>query len=238
MIQAVFFDWYSTLVNIDQPRAEQYISIFRALGFEIAADRVVRGLLRADQYLTGEERRRPFTLRTRDERAAMYTVYPRLILEEAGQRDQEELAVRVRDLMREQRREPRPVFVPALFDDVFPALEALKVRGLVLGIISNASRELKLACEQAGLMPYLDVLMTSQAAGARKPEQLIFQRALQQAGIKAGAAFFIGDQYESDVLGARNAGLHPLLIDRYNLYPDISECPRLRNLGEIMPYLE
>jgi HAD superfamily hydrolase (TIGR01509 family) len=238
MIQAVFFDWYSTLANIDASRAEQYISVLRTLGIAIAPEKAMRGLLRADHYLTGEERRLPFAQRSREERADMYTVYPRMILAEAGTGGPEEAVIKVRDIMRERRREPRPAVVPVLFDDVIPTLKSLKGRGMILGVISNASRELNLACRQAGLLPFLDVLTTSQEAGARKPEPAIFQYALRQAGVPAAAAIFLGDQYDADVVGARNAGLRPLLIDRYDLYIGINDCPRLHRLDEVTQYLE
>lgn len=237
MIRAVFFDWYSTLANIDKSRAEQYIKMFREIGIEIPPEKAMRGLLRADQYLTQEEQRLSFAGRSREERADIYIAYPKMILAEAGVSGQEGVAIKVRDIMREIRREPRPVSTPVLFDDVFPTVKALKERGILLGVISNASRELSLSCQQAGLMPYLDVVLTSQEAGARKPEPLIFLYALRKANVLAEEAIFIGDQYDADVIGARSAGLHPVLIDRYELYAGINDCPRIRNLGEITNYL-
>jgi putative hydrolase of the HAD superfamily len=238
MIRAVFFDWYSTLANIDKSRAEQYIKMFREMGIEIPPEKAMRGLLRADQYLTGEERRLPFAQRSHEERAEMYIAYPKMILDEAGKGGEEEVAIKVRDSMRELRREPRPAATPVLFDDVFPTVKALKERGILLGVISNASRELSVSCQQAGLTPYLDVLLTSQEAGARKPEPLIFLYALRKANVPAEETIFIGDQYDADVIGARSAGIRPVLIDRYDLYPGINDCQRIRNLNEITQYLD
>jgi len=238
MIRAVFFDWYSTLANIDKSRAEQYIKMFREIGIEICPEKAMRGLLRADQYLTQEEQRRPFAGRSREERADIYIAYPRMILDETGMSGREEAAIRVRDIMRELRREPRPVAVPILFDDVFPTIKTLKERGILLGVISNASRELSFSCRQVGLTPYLDIVLTSQEAGARKPEPQIFRYALEKVGVPAAEAVFVGDQYDADVIGARSAGLHPVLIDRYDLYPQATDCPRIRNLGELAKHLQ
>ena len=66
---------------------------------------------------------------------------------------------------------------------------------------------------------------------------LIFQAALQRAGVKASEAVHIGDQYKLDVVGARGVGINPIPIDRYNLYPEVTDCPRIRNLTEIAEYL-
>ena len=47
----------------------------------------------------------------------------------------------------------------------------------------------------------------------------------------------VGDQYHSDVLGARNAGIRPLMIDRDGLHQEISDCPRISSLGEVVEHL-
>jgi putative hydrolase of the HAD superfamily len=238
MIRAVFFDWYSTLANIDGPRSHQYIKVFRDLGIEISPEKAARGVLRADEYLTSEEERLPLAARSREERTDIYIIYPRMILDEAGMRGREDVAVAVRDRMRELRKEPRPVSIPSLFADVLPAVKALKDRGILLGVISNASRELSRHCQEVGLMPYLDVVLTSQEAGARKPEPLIFLTALNKINIPAAEAIFVGDQYKADVQGARGAGMSPVLLDRFDLYPHIADCLRIRSLSELTLYLQ
>jgi len=88
-----------------------------------------------------------------------------------------------------------------------------------------------------GLEPYLDVIVTSEEAGADKPNPIIFQAALQRAGVDASEAVHVGDQYKMDVVGARGVGVNPILIDRYNLYPEGSDCPRICNLTELAGYL-
>jgi putative hydrolase of the HAD superfamily len=87
-------------------------------------------------------------------------------------------------------------------------------------------------------MPYLDVILTSQEAGARKPEPLIFLTALNKINIPAAEAIFVGDQYKADVQGARGAGMNPVLLDRFDLYPHIADCRRIRSLSELISYLQ
>ena len=86
-------------------------------------------------------------------------------------------------------------------------------------------------------MPYLDMVLTSQEAGVTKPDPLIFVAALKTLNVKAEDAIYVGDQYEADVLGARGAGISPILIDRFGLYSQISDCPRIRSLSEVLEYL-
>jgi len=119
------------------------------------------------------------------------------------------------------------------YDDVLPALASLKKRALVLGLISN----LLLGEAGAGLASYLDFVVTAKEVGADKPEPAIFLAALERAGVKAPAAIYVGDQYQTDVLGARNVGITPILIDRFDLAPEVSDCPRIHSLAEISNYL-
>ena len=56
--------------------------------------------------------------------------------------DAEDVAIKVRNIMRELRKETRTVSTLTLFDDALPVIKILKEQGVLLGVISNASREL------------------------------------------------------------------------------------------------
>ncbi len=43
--------------------------------------------------------------------------------------------------------------------------------------------------------------------------------------------------FGADVIGARGVGITPILIDRYNLYPEVTDCPRIHSLTELADYL-
>lgn len=237
MIRAVLFDWYSTLANIDLPRSERYINVFRELGIKVPPEKAARGILRADAYLTAEDKRLPLEQRSREERADIYICYPRMILSEMGMSGAEDVAIKVRDMMRALRKETRTVSTLALFDDALPTIKTLKERGILIGVISNASRELSRSCQELGLMPYVDMLLTSQEVGTAKPDPLIFVTALKKLNVRAEDVIYVGDQYEADVLGAKGAGISPVLIDRFDLYSQINDCPRVRSLSEVLEYL-
>lgn len=101
-----------------------------------------------------------------------------------------------------------------LYPDVQPALEALRRRTVRLGIVSNFSWRLPELVAALGLGDWFDVVVTSARIGYRKPRPEIFQRALAEAGVPAGAALHVGDDPVCDQAGARSAGLKALLIDR------------------------
>ena len=52
--------------------------------------------------------------------------------------------------------------------------------------------------------------------------------------MNAPEAVHVGDQYELDVVGARGVGITPILIDRYNVYPENTDCPHIHNLSEVV----
>ncbi|GAF78092.1 unnamed protein product, partial [marine sediment metagenome] len=62
--------------------------------------------------------------------------------------------------------------------------------------------------------------------------------ALERAGVNASETIHVGDQYKLDVVGARGVGISPILIDRDNVYPEITDCPRIRSLTELPEHLK
>ena len=59
----------------------------------------------------------------------------------------------------------------------------------------------------AEIEDYFSTVVYSEEAGVRKPHQAIFDLALQRANCKADEALMIGDDWDADILGARNAGI-------------------------------
>jgi putative hydrolase of the HAD superfamily len=100
------------------------------------------------------------------------------------------------------------------FDDASPALSAARARGRRLVVVSNWDISLNEVLERLRLAPLLDGIVTSAAAGARKPAPAIFVRALEVAGVEAADAIHVGDSLEEDIAGARAAGIAPVLIRR------------------------
>ena len=124
-----------------------------------------------------------------------------------------------------------------LFDDVLLVLKTLKERKLILGLLTNLDKDMNPICRELGLEPYLDLVVTSREVGVDKPEPPLILAVLQWVGVRASEAVHVGDQQKLDVIGARGAGIVPILIDRYDLYSEVSGCPRIHNLTELAGYL-
>ena len=233
MIKAVFFDWFYTLAHFEPPRHRLYSQAFREFGIELPPEKVMRGILMADQYFFEENAKSPVAERSPEQQAEVYSHYPEAILTEAGAKATEELPLKIMKRVREQFKG----VTFALFDDVLSTVKTLKQRNLILGLLTNLAKDMDPICRKLGLEPYLDFVVTSQEAGADKPNPPIFLVALDKAGVNASEAVHVGDQYKLDVIGARGVGINPILIDRYDIYPEVNDCPRIHNLTEVAQYL-
>ena len=121
-----------------------------------------------------------------------------------------------------------PDLLPSLTDaiafraypDAAPALAALAAAGLRLAVIANWDVSLREVLARFGLGEHLVAVVTAAEVGAAKPDPKPFQVALARLGVEAGDAIHVGDDPETDVTGARAAGLSAVLLDRSGRAPD------------------
>jgi FMN phosphatase YigB (HAD superfamily) len=93
------------------------------------------------------------------------------------------------------------------------ALDALAFAGIRSGIITNGFTFLQLRKAVAhGLIERVEIFVTSEQAGAHKPDRKIFDLALRQLGIRPAEAWYVGDNLENDICGAAAAGLRGVLF--------------------------
>ena len=96
---------------------------------------------------------------------------------------------------------------------VLDTLGALRDRGLHVGMVSNIDEDqLDHLIDVAGLRDAFDSLLSSEAAGACKPDPAIFAEALRRAGCAPSEALFVGDTLAQDIAGANRAGMRSVLI--------------------------
>jgi putative hydrolase of the HAD superfamily len=100
---------------------------------------------------------------------------------------------------------------------VIPLLEHLHERVKIAVVTNN------LVAEQVEKLHYLklehlvDELVTSEETGFIKPDPRIFQVALERLGCQAEETVMIGDSWKSDVLGALQAGIRAIWLNRSGL---------------------
>jgi REG-2-like HAD superfamily hydrolase len=231
MIKAVFFDFYNTLASYSPPREDVYINSSREFGINLEAKNLFKSLSAADIFYRNENSRSPIDKRAPEEQIKFYVEYITTIIGRAGAQISRDQALKILSKIREYKWEFK------VYGDALPALDTLKQRGLILGLISNVAQDMESTYDRLGLQPYLDFKVTSAEVGIDKPRPEIFLAALEKAAVKAEEALYIGDQYQIDIVGARGVGIKALLIDRNYYFGEITDCPRIRSLTEVVHYL-
>lgn len=97
-------------------------------------------------------------------------------------------------------------------------LDWFRERGVKLGVISNAEGQIMRILEHVGIDSRFDVVADSGIIGMAKPDAGIFRYALDSIGAAPERSLHVGDIYEIDVVGARNAGITPILVDREGIH--------------------
>ena len=229
---AISFDFYNTLVKF-WPALEdvQQVACWE-MGISVTKEGISKGYAKADMLFNRANEDSPLALRSEEDRQEFFASYEQLILETAGVPVSNDLARRIWTVAISIPKD----FMP--FDDTIPALVELCGKGYCLGVVSNLRRDMDQLCQRLGLAPYLDFCVNSVQAGWDKPHAPIFHAALERSAVAPAEALHVGDQYRSDVLGARGVGMHSVLVDRGGWHRDIDDCTKISSLSELAALLE
>lgn len=103
-----------------------------------------------------------------------------------------------------------------LFDDVLPCLDWLRAAGVLLAAVTNASGEHQRAkLADLGLAPVFDYVAIAGELGVAKPDPVMFHSVCARLGCDPGEAAHVGDKLRTDAVGARDAGLGGVWLDRH-----------------------
>lgn len=121
----------------------------------------------------------------------------------------------------------------ALFPDVRPALEQLAQK-YRLGLLSNGNTD----AASMGISDLISFEVFSQDhRGIEKPDRRIFDIAMEQAGCPAHRIVHVGDSLENDVIGASNAGLQPVWLNRTGASARDGVAVELKSLEQLAALL-
>ena len=121
----------------------------------------------------------------------------------------------------------------SLYDEVIPALEALKARGIRMAVISNWDGNLPQLLQDIDIAKYFDTITTSALVNLRKPDPRIFALTLDNLSLKPFEIMHVGDNVEADGFGAREAGVETIIIDRERRYTG-SDFKSIQSLLELV----
>lgn len=224
-VKTVSFDFGGTLAYEAHPRGMEYAiywRVFRKLGYEFEADRVNFAFSEAVDWWCGFKRRTGAVWSER-----FLGEFIARMLRKLGVEASKELVETVMDLRRDMR-----LMKP--YEDAEPTLKTLRGIGLNLIVISNVSSERNLDAylTQVGLREYFSLLVASGSLGIEKPDPRIFLHASRVSNTPLEMMVHIGDDYRADYLGAKEAGLKAILIDRRNAHRGL-DCRCVKTLLEV-----
>jgi len=126
----------------------------------------------------------------------------------------------------------------ALEPGSFEVVRYLYEKGYRLHVISDGFFEVQiLKLQVSKLSPFIAQLITAEEVGALKPDKRLFEYALKKANASADTSIVIGDDYQNDILGAKNAGLDQVFYNKHNT--DTASLPEkptfvIRRLRELI----
>ena len=131
--------------------------------------------------------------------------------------------------------------VATLFPDTIKVLTKLSVSGYKIGIISNSKKSVDImlnVLHQLNIRHLFTgciIFTGSDTETCKKPCTSIFNYALTLDSIKPNNAIMVGNDYEKDILGARNAGIKAVFINRdiTNIRSEIVDIYSIKKLSEL-----
>jgi len=100
-----------------------------------------------------------------------------------------------------------------LFPDAVEVLQYLQGK-YKLHLITNGFAEVQwIKIERSGLKPFFEHIIISEEVGTQKPDKAIFEIAMNRASTHAEECIMIGDNYNTDIVGAQNAGMDQVFFN-------------------------
>lgn len=121
----------------------------------------------------------------------------------------------------------------ALFSDTIKTLEYLKPN-YRMHIITNGFNEVQFVkIRNCGLEPFFTSVITSERAGYQKPRKEIFDIAIKGVNARKKDSIMVGDDFEIDILGAKEAGIDQIWFNPYGKKADIQPTFEVRTIREL-----
>lgn len=130
---------------------------------------------------------------------------------------------------------------PGVVEGAHELMAYLKKRGYRLHMTSNGFHEVQYKkLTSCGLKDNFDTIILSEDAGVNKPSPLYFDYAFKVSGADKETTLMIGDNMQTDIMGALGVGIDAMLFNRWNVVTDdYPQTPTfiVNSLKEVMTIL-
>lgn len=125
-----------------------------------------------------------------------------------------------------------------LYPETIETLEKLKPK-YRMHIVTNGFEEVQfIKIENSGLQKYFEKIITSERAGFKKPHTGFFDFALRETDAQPKESIIIGDDPETDILGASQIGIDQIWVKHKPVKPEtIQPTYAVNHLREIIDIL-
>jgi 2-haloalkanoic acid dehalogenase type II len=225
-VRVVAFDGYGTLFDITEPDfIAAMAEICEQQGLEADASDMWRRFVKASLSFRSENHHEPVYRRYDESWALQFDrVFRRLGLKGDAWAASMHLKARLAGA--------------SLFEEARPVLDALRPH-YRLALLSNADDDFLHEALERNKLEF-EVIVTSEQAGAIKPQPEIFAHLARAMGVPAGRILYAGDNPIPDVLGPVRAGMKAAWINRAGTRRPRRVPPphiRVRTLAELLPHL-
>ena len=131
---------------------------------------------------------------------------------------------------------PRLVSQVSVYPDTIPLLTQLKQNGYKIGLVSDSTTRTKPDLQLLGLDSLIDCAVWSYSCHSAKPDANIFIQTLTQLGVTNNNAVMIGDSIHKDMVGAHNARIRGILLNRRPTNPQY-DGDIITSLAQLPNYL-
>ncbi len=222
---AVIFDCADTLLRLDPPREV----IFRDAAAEKGFDLRLSDIAHAYELVDFAFKVKSSELRSLTDKSKFYRTYNAGLCAALGIHQSSERLTAVLIERFSQRRRW------VAFEDAADTLRVIGER-VPVHVLANWDKGLDDVIRRAGLRDLLHDVAASEVLGAEKPNRACFDAFLSRNMLNPNWVVYVGNEYIADVMGAREAGMTPVLVDRDDRLA-AADCLRIRALSELSALL-
>jgi HAD superfamily hydrolase (TIGR01549 family)/HAD superfamily hydrolase (TIGR01509 family) len=108
-----------------------------------------------------------------------------------------------------------------LFPTVLDTVKALRRNHIKIAVITDLTADIQnLKLIELNINQYINYLVTSEEAGADKPNPKMVQLAVEKMGLSKEEVIVVGNNPKTDIQAAKNFNMNSVLFDYYSKYPE------------------
>lgn len=146
--------------------------------------------------------------------------------------------------MAEKRTATKVELFKHLHSEIIPMLQALREKGILIGLISNCYFEEATVIRNSELFPYFDGVYLSCEQGVKKPDEVIFRRCMEKLSVQPEECVYVGDGGSYELETASELGMKAVQAVWYlkegtgQPTGRMPEFPQAESPIEVLRYLE